>query len=107
MIRLHFLKVAALALWVGSIAVACLGCQKRSPAEQAAGGAGSAESSRPRVTVARPERKTIRRTFTQPGQIDAFEQAKIYAKIPAFVDKYFVDIGDPVTGPQYDQSGKA
>jgi RND family efflux transporter MFP subunit len=48
------------------------------------------------VTAARPERKTIRRAVTHPGQVEAFDRAKMYAKIPAFVEKYLVDIGDVV-----------
>jgi HlyD family secretion protein len=85
-------------------AVFCLaGCGEK---KAAVPGATTAETSRPRVTVARPERKMIRRTVTQPGQIEAFEQARLYAKIPAYVENYLVDIGDAVSGPRVDGDGK-
>jgi RND family efflux transporter MFP subunit len=58
-----------------------------------------------RVTTVKPQRKTLKRTLTQPAQIDAFEIARLYAKIPAYVQAFHVDIGDEVTGPKYDQSG--
>ncbi|HEX4145229.1 MAG TPA: efflux RND transporter periplasmic adaptor subunit [Pirellulales bacterium] len=66
----------------------------------------SADTPRPRVAVARPVRQSIRRTVTQPGQIEAFNQARLYAKIPAYVEKYHVDIGDVVSGPRFDDNGK-
>ena len=59
------------------------------------------------MTVARPEPKTIRRTITQPGQIEAFDVARLYAKIPSYVEKYLVDIGDVVHGPRPGDDGHA
>ncbi|MGH7138618.1 MAG: hypothetical protein ACREHD_22970, partial [Pirellulales bacterium] len=41
----------------------------------------------------------------QPGQIEAFQQAPLYAKVPGYVRRYLVDIGYPVKGPYYDKSG--
>ena len=76
-------------------AAAVAGCGERSAAPPAA-----AQSPRPRVTAARPERKTIRRAVTRPCQIEAFDQARMYAKIPAFVDEYLADIGDLVVRGQ-------
>jgi HlyD family secretion protein len=58
-----------------------------------------------RVTVVRPERKTIRRSIVQPGQIEAFDLAKLYAKVPAYVERSLVDIGDKVVGPRVDDAG--
>ncbi|HEY2893736.1 MAG TPA: efflux RND transporter periplasmic adaptor subunit [Pirellulales bacterium] len=58
-----------------------------------------------RVTTIKPERKALKRTLTQPAQIDAFEIARLYAKIPGYVQAYRADIGDEVSGPKYDQSG--
>jgi RND family efflux transporter MFP subunit len=86
------------AAWAG-----ITGCGKNGPASPPGS---SAEPPRPRVTVARPLRDTIRRSVTEPGQIEAFNQARIYAKIPAYVEKYYVDIGDIVTGPRIDEHGK-
>jgi RND family efflux transporter MFP subunit len=46
--------------------------------------------------VVKPERKTVRRTIGQPGQIEAFQQTPIFVKIAGFVQKVRVDIGDRV-----------
>ena len=48
------------------------------------------------VTVVKPERKTIRREVAQPGLIQAFERTPIVARIPGYVLKWNVDIGDPI-----------
>ena len=52
------------------------------------------------VTAARPVRKTLRRESVQPGQIEAFEQTPLFAKLPAYVEKLYVDIGDRVEADQ-------
>jgi RND family efflux transporter MFP subunit len=39
------------------------------------------------VAVVHPVRKTLRRTTTQPGEIEAFEQTPIFAKIEGYVRK--------------------
>ena len=43
-----------------------------------------------------PERKTIHREVGQPGFIQAFERTPIVAKIPGYVLKWHVDIGDNI-----------
>lgn len=48
------------------------------------------------VTIVKPERKTIRREVSQPGFIEAFERTPIMARIPGYVLKWNVDIGDPI-----------
>jgi HlyD family secretion protein len=48
------------------------------------------------VIIIRPERKTIRREVAQPGHIQAFERTPIVARIPGYVLKWNVDIGDPI-----------
>ncbi len=48
------------------------------------------------VTIVKPERKIIRREVAQPGLIQAFERTPIVAKIPGYVQKWNVDIGDPI-----------
>jgi multidrug efflux pump subunit AcrA (membrane-fusion protein) len=45
-------------------------------------------------------RKTLRRESVQPGQIEAFEQTPLFAKLPAYVEKLHVDIGDRVEADQ-------
>ena len=52
-----------------------------------------------RVTPIKPARKTLVRVTEQPGQIEAFEETAIHAKLAGFVKKVHVDIGDKVTGP--------
>jgi len=52
------------------------------------------------VTAGKPERKTISLSTTQPGQIEAFEQTPLFAKIAGYVEELFVDIGDPVKKDQ-------
>ncbi len=53
-----------------------------------------------RVAAARPVRKTLRLESVQPGQIEAFEQTPLFAKLPAYVEKLYVDIGDRVEADQ-------
>jgi len=48
------------------------------------------------ITVVNPERKTIHREVAQPGLIEAFERTPIVARIPGYVLKWKVDIGDPI-----------
>jgi multidrug resistance efflux pump len=48
------------------------------------------------VTIVKPEQKIIRREVAQPGLIQAFERTPIVAKIPGYVLKWNVDIGDPI-----------
>jgi len=52
------------------------------------------------VTAAKPERKTISLSTSQPGRIEAFEQTPLFAKIAGYVEKLFVDIGDTVKKDQ-------
>ncbi len=52
------------------------------------------------VEVERPERRTIRRSTEQPGQIEAYEMTSIYAKVSGYVQKWNVDIGTKVTRAQ-------
>ena len=52
-----------------------------------------------RVTPIKAVRKTLVRTTEQPGQIEAFEETAIHAKLAGFVKKVHVDIGDKVAGP--------
>ncbi len=53
-----------------------------------------------KVTAARPARKTLRLESVQPGWIEAFEHTPLFAKLPAYVEKLYVDIGDVVQADQ-------
>ena len=48
------------------------------------------------VTVAPPQRVTLRNTVTLTGSIMAFQQANIFARVGGYLEKIPVDIGDPV-----------
>jgi HlyD family secretion protein len=50
----------------------------------------------PRVAVVKPQRKTLQYKIEEPGQIEGFEEAPLYAKLAAYVDKVNVDIGSAV-----------
>jgi RND family efflux transporter MFP subunit len=50
----------------------------------------------PSVAVVTPKRDTVRRTIDQPGRVEAFEETPVYAKVPGYVRKFYVDIGDEV-----------
>jgi RND family efflux transporter MFP subunit len=58
-----------------------------------------------RVIPIHPARKTLTRWIELPGQIDAFEQTPVYAKVTGYVDKVEVDVGAAVAGPERDADG--
>ena len=96
----RILSIAGLAVaaaMLGSLA----GCHSSSSAEsQQAASSTAAAAAAVRVTAARPVRKTLRLESVQPGQIEAFEQTPLFAKLPAYVEKLHVDIGDRVEADQ-------
>src|SRR4051812_32360781 len=49
-----------------------------------------------KVAVAKPLRKTLRRTSDQPGTITALEETPVFARVPGYVAKVAADIGDAV-----------
>ena len=59
-----------------------------------------------KVTPISPVRKTLIRMVEQPGQVEAFEEAPLFAKVTGYVQKLWVDLGDTVSGPKYDSVGK-
>ena len=50
----------------------------------------------PTVRVVTPQRQTLHRPVGQPGFLQAFERTSIVAKIPGYVQKWYVDLGDQV-----------
>ena len=48
------------------------------------------------VEVVRPEKGKMPRTAHQPGNVQAFEQARLYAEVSGYLNKETVDIGDHV-----------
>jgi RND family efflux transporter MFP subunit len=53
-----------------------------------------------KVTTVKPTKTTLRRITEQPGRVEAFEAAPLFAKVAGFVDKVHVDLGDKVEADQ-------
>ncbi len=59
-----------------------------------------AEQAVDKVTVVRAQPATATSGPTLPGQVQAFNSAPIYARTNGYVNRWFVDIGDPVRAGQ-------
>jgi len=81
-------RIFAIVLLAGTALAAC-GCGHPLPPPPAV-------ATFPEVTAAKPERTTLTLSTTQPGQIEAFEQTPLFAKVAGFVEELLVDIGDTV-----------
>ncbi len=84
----------SIVLLLAVVAGAGCGCQK-------ADGPDSAASQRPaddtvRVKIVTAERKTLKRTTTQPATVHAFYQAELHAKVSGYLKSLHVDIGSDV-----------
>lgn len=79
---------ARLVLLAGLSLPALAGCGSKKPADK------SATSEVPQVQVVKPAVRNIVRNIGQPSFIEAYEQTAIYAKLPAYVRTWSVDIGD-------------
>jgi RND family efflux transporter MFP subunit len=105
-------QITALPRWLACLflAIFFVGCGPTETATEAirmaSGKSGAAAAPLVRVTPIQPARKTLVRWTEQPGQVEAFEETPLYAKLAGYVEKMHVDIGDAVTGPQVDESGK-
>jgi HlyD family secretion protein len=78
--------------WLLLLGLSAGGCGGvRSPSTDAASNASPVA-----VQVVTPQLRTISRNVSQPGFIQAFEQTAIFAKVPGYVLKWSVDIGDEV-----------
>lgn len=60
----------------------------------------------PKVSTVKPVKKTIAQKTEQPGRIEAFLSAPLFPKTSGYVQTVNVDIGDRVTGPKLDATGK-
>jgi RND family efflux transporter MFP subunit len=57
----------------------------------------SAAPEAPEVKIVSPQKKDVRRLIERPGyNVEAYERTPLYAKIPGYVQKWNVDIGDRV-----------
>jgi len=79
--------------WLVALATSTAGCSQAptAKAELADRPAGT------RVEVVRPERRAIRRSTQQPGQVEAYELTSIHPKVSGYVQKWTVDLGAKVT----------
>jgi HlyD family secretion protein len=54
----------------------------------------------PAVQVIRPQTRDIVRVVKQPSFVEAYERTSIYPKLAGYIEKWYVDIGDPVRKDQ-------
>ena len=90
------------------IVVMLLGCEKTSSvAAPAAAASSSSAGAQPpiKVTPIKPVQKTLVRMVEQPGQVEAFEVAPLFAKVTGYVQKLNVDLGDKVMDQSSMQMG--
>jgi RND family efflux transporter MFP subunit len=90
-------KLIAPTLFTAGLLSFSAGCNKPTAAEPAPAAAAPSESAVERVTAGPPQRKTLELLTTQPGRIEAFEEAPLYSKLAGYVEAVLVDIGDSVT----------
>jgi RND family efflux transporter MFP subunit len=74
------------------------GCHRPAADPDTAAGESEARASEPpKLSVVRPQRKTVRRPIKRPGyNIEAFQSTALFAKIPGYVGKWHFDIGAQV-----------
>jgi multidrug efflux pump subunit AcrA (membrane-fusion protein) len=58
------------------------------------------------VEVVHAGPRSLRRVVEQPGTIQAYEETQLYARVPGYVSRVLLDIGQKVRGPRYDAQGK-
>src|SRR5690349_22275668 len=76
--------------WPALLALAATaGCHQAAPP-------GEPISAEPAVHLARLERRDLSHEVGQPGYIYAYEQTSLFPKITGYIDKWYVDIGDPI-----------
>src|SRR3989442_15586215 len=78
----------------GALAAIAAGCARRS--EGKAKPAGRSAQAVMRVEVVTPERRTVERTVSEPGQLEAYETTPIHAKISGYVQVVSVNIGSEI-----------
>lgn len=66
---------------------------------------GKTEATPNAVTTVQPKRQSLRRNVEQPGVVMAYEEAQLFGRVPGYVGKIHVDIGQSVIGPKFDGKG--
>jgi RND family efflux transporter MFP subunit len=89
--------IAIVAVTAGTILVTlAAGCTQH-PAASSDQPAKMTAAEPPAVKVVHPEKKDVRRLIERPGyNIEAYERTPLYAKLPGYVRKWNVDMGDTV-----------
>jgi HlyD family secretion protein len=54
----------------------------------------------PHVQLAKPEKRTIERSVSQPSFVYAYEQTSLYPKVSGYIERWNVDIGDRIKKDQ-------
>jgi HlyD family secretion protein len=85
--RTSLALVTGLATTLTLLALAA-GCEQASESK-----GGHAATPVTRVETVHPERHTVRRNVSEPGELQAFETATIHARIPGYVKAWTVNIG--------------
>ncbi|HLH28483.1 MAG TPA: efflux RND transporter periplasmic adaptor subunit [Acidimicrobiales bacterium] len=88
-------RCALLRVLLAALTAGLSGCERPTAATTGQGGAASARAAT-RVEVVRPERRTVRRTVEEPGQVEAFEVTAVHANIAGYVRSWGVNIGSRV-----------
>lgn len=81
------------------LTVAFTGCDRTTSAPSSTTAASSAPTVL-KVATVKPIKTTLKRITEQPGRVEAFETAPLFAKVPGYVEKVHVDIGDKVEAGQ-------
>jgi multidrug efflux pump subunit AcrA (membrane-fusion protein) len=101
-------KLWTLAVMTGMLSVA--GCGSSAAPTQTST---SITSSSTTISVVHPQRKSLLRTIEQPGTADAYEETRLFARVPGYVrlkydgnGRIHFDIGQKIRGPVFDSTGK-
>jgi RND family efflux transporter MFP subunit len=82
-----------------TIASLITGCDRSTP-PPGPGAASAPGSTILKVTTVKPTKTTLKRITDQPGRVEAYEIAPLFAKVGGYVEKVHVDIGDKVEADQ-------
>src|SRR3954454_19362435 len=82
------------AAFVVGLLIADIGCRRQTT--EPASTSSQSTTALDRVTASKPVRKMLKLITTQPGRIEAFEEAPLFPKLAGYVQEVFVDIGDTV-----------
>ncbi|HVU88309.1 MAG TPA: efflux RND transporter periplasmic adaptor subunit [Pirellulales bacterium] len=70
--------------------MACVGCGANVTADA------PGDAPPPDVRIVKPQLRNITRVVGQPSFVESYERTSIFPKLSGYVEKWYVDIGDPV-----------